>query len=136
MPRAHLLAAGAENLFALREVSRETEVPPDIEGALHRRTPQALLRDLHRPVPSFEVNPFEFQEVPMIKNLAGTVETQELRRAFLASYRVPIVELVHTTKDMLGEFRALKATLARPWTDAPKLAPTAKQRFEAQRYFR
>jgi len=134
MPRAPL--AGAESLFALREVSRESEVPPDIEDALRQGAPQAILRDLHRPVPSFDVNPFEFQDVPMIRNLAGTVETQELRQAFLASYRVPIVELVHTTKDMLGEFRALKATLARPWIDAPKLAPTAKQRFEAQRYFR
>jgi len=134
MPRAPL--AGAETLFALREVSREREVPWEIERALSHGAPQAILRDLHRPISSFDVNPYEFDEVPMIKSRAGTPETAELRQAFLQSYRVPIVDLVHTTKDMLGEFRALKATLAKPWTDAPKLAPDAKTRAAARKYFK
>jgi hypothetical protein len=133
MPRAPL--AGAETLFSLREVSREREVPWEIDQALRQGAPQAILRDLHRPVPSFEINPYEFEEVPMIRNLAGSAETSELKKAFLASYRVPIVDLVHTTKDMLGEFRALKATLARPWTDAPKLAD-ARARAEARKFFK
>jgi len=87
-------------------------------------------------VPKFDVNPYEFQEVDMIRSRAGTEETKELRDALLASYRVPIVDLVHTTKDMLGEFRALKATLASPWADAPKLAPSARDRAEARKYFK
>ncbi len=134
MPRSPL--AGGESLFTLREVTREREVPWEIDAALRQGAPQAILRDLHRPVPKFDVNPYEFQEVEMIRNRAGTEETKELRSALLASYRVPIVELVHTTKDMLGEFRALKATLALPWADAPKLAPSARQRAEARKYFK
>ena len=129
--------AGAERLlgtwpWTLREVSREREVPWEIEGALRHGAPQAILRDLHRPVPRFDVQPHEFEDVPMIKNLAGMTETQGIRQTFLASYRVPIVDLVHTTKDMLGEFRRLKETLARPWTDAPKLAPSATERAKAR----
>lgn len=133
--------AGAERLFgtwpwAVREISREREVPWEIEGALRHGAPQAILRDLHRPVPRFDVQPHEFEDVPMIKSLAGTTETKEVRQALLASYRVPIVELVHTTKDMLGEYRGLKETLARPWTDAPKLAPSAIEKAKARVYFK
>ena len=134
MPRAPI--ADPDSLFTLREVTREREVSWEIGGALQHSSPQAILRDLHRPVPKFDVNPYEFQEVQKIGTDAGIPETKELRSALVASYRVPIVELVHTTKDMLGEFRALKATLALPWTEAPKLAPTAKQRAEARKFFK
>jgi hypothetical protein len=127
--------AGAESLFALREVSRETEIPWDLP-AMTKSSPQAILRDLHRPVTRFKVLPQEFDELPMLKSRAGTAETKELRALALASYRVPIVELLHTTNDMLNEFRKLKATIALPWTDAPKMKATSKEKFEASLYFR
>lgn len=110
------------SLFALGWVRREREVPPDVESALYRNAPQALLRDLHRPVSSFSLTPFDFVSEPKIRADAGGQVTAENRQAFLASYRVPIDELLHTNVDMLNEGRALRATIARPWVDAPKLA--------------
>jgi hypothetical protein len=110
-----------ESLFALGEVRREREIPDDIEVALYRNAPQALLRDLHRPVSAFSLTPFDFVHEQKIRADAGGQVTAENRKTLLASYRVPIDELLHTNADMRAEYRALKEVIARPWVDAPDL---------------
>ena len=109
------------SLFALGEIRREREVPAEIESAMYRNAPQALLRDLHRPVSTFSLTPFDFVPEPKIRADAGGEVSAENRRTLLASYRVPMADLLHTTADMVETYRALRATIARPWTDAPKL---------------
>ena len=112
-----------ESLFALGEIRREREIPSDIEAALYRNTPQALLRDLHRPETTFTVTVFDFASVPKIRADAGGQVSTENRRTVLASYRVPIDDLLHTNDDMLAEYRAVKAIVAQPWPLAPKFGP-------------
>ncbi len=110
-----------ESLFALGQIRRQREIPMDVEAALTHTAPQALLRDLHRPVSSFEVAPYEFEQRELLHLDAGVAATAEVRATALASYRVPICDLLQTSTTMLAEGRAVRMLLRQPWADAPKL---------------
>ena len=124
-------------LLALGSIQREMGVPPDIDDALAETAPQALLRDLHRPVSGFEVPMMEFGQLPFIRADAGGAETAQRRQTLLASYKVPIETLVPTAALVREDRAALRATLALPWSDAPKLGQmTEEETEEAERWFR
>jgi hypothetical protein len=92
---------------------REAELPPELFADLRELTPQALLRDLHRPVKEFFVTPEplegtqaigrmddelarvresrKLEALPVVEPLTGAVrEEQERRRAFLAAPWKPL----------------------------------------------
>jgi hypothetical protein len=62
---------------------REVERPDDLWDALAERTPQALLRDLHRPVMYFDE--VEFEQIEVFP--PGSTSTGEVRESMAADYR-------------------------------------------------
>ena len=115
-----------ESLFVLGEVLREREIPPDLEDVLWTTTPQALLRDLHRPETAFVVGPHEFEHAPLIRTDAGATESAAFRLTCFASYRIPLDEFIYASGAAQIAMRALREVLARPWTDAPKLGASVE----------
>ena len=110
-----------ESLFTLREIQRERDIGPDIDLALARCAPQALLRDLHRPITEFKISIWEFERYPLILTDAGAGASRENKHTFQSSYKVPLEELAHTTRDMLAAYRDMKKRVAEPWINAAKL---------------
>jgi hypothetical protein len=108
----------------VREVRRDFALPEEaIEGrdeALAEVAPQALLRDLHRPVTRFEVSIMDFERHELTRE-PGAEAYAVVKRLVLADYRVPIQSLLRTSQDAHQAMRELKAILALPWSKAPKL---------------
>ncbi len=109
-----------DSLFALREVTRAYERWPEIDDMLRYVTPQAMLRDLHRPTTQFTVSMLDFQRHEISLDggrgaVAGTKET------LFKDYRVPITELVPTERMWRAAMAELRHTLSLPWSDAPTL---------------
>lgn len=89
---------------------RDVERPADLEDALSERTPQALLRDLHRPELSFYK---EFQRVDMMEEYrvdiaAGTAEVMA------TSTRLPTREPSPFAKEY-ALLQELRAERRQPW---------------------
>jgi hypothetical protein len=123
-------------LFALGFIERHRDVPPDLDFALEQTTPQALLRDLHRPHSSFGVTLHDFERLPFIKTDGGGDDAAERRKVLLASYRVPIDTLIPTRNFIDDDRATLRALLAMPWSEAPKLGiMTDEEEQEISRYF-
>jgi hypothetical protein len=97
---------------------RQYELPSDLEDALTERTPQALLRDLHRPE-------LEFQKMFEIVDLAAESRV-DLRAiinealAFRPSSKKKVESKVRDVRTLLLEMRQERR---KPWTDL-----TAKMR--------
>src|SRR5690349_13911020 len=100
----------AETMYSLREVQRVREPPDDIDMCLAYNAPQALLRDLHRPIVKWEVSPLDFQRFEFIFD-AGTGATKDTKATVLADYRIRLHELGRSKDKMVHEFRALKSLL-------------------------
>lgn len=101
---------------------RELEPSEELRRALNHRTPQAFLRDLHRPVYAF--GRVELRRVP-----SGTSSSMAL-----AGIRAAVAgAMVHRSRDeavqplatrlMTDGMKELRATLARPWADSRPEAP-------------
>jgi hypothetical protein len=108
-----------EGLFSVREVSRMREIDDDIEEALNITSPQALLRDLHRAVKSFGVNPFDFDKHERIID-GGFGAVADVKSIIFASYRIPIVELLPTRAMYADGIAERREIMTAPWADAPK----------------
>lgn len=108
-----------ESLFSVREVLKQYERTSDVDEQLRLNTPQAMLRDLHRPTPQFTVSLMDFErhELPLDGGRAALARTREILGQ---SYRVPIQELVPTHAMFKQAWAELRDALTRPWADAPK----------------
>lgn len=111
-----------DNRMAVAE-PREVERPQDIEDHLAESTPQALLRDLHRPDLEFEktfemVDPGEGDRIDAVA---------EVRAAIRTSWKLPPFEgtPADTVRTVLAE---LRAELGLPWIDIPKRATLPNRR--------
>jgi hypothetical protein len=111
--------AEEKSLFALGEVRRVRELDYELEVFLTHNTPQAMLRDLHRPVTDWRigVHDFERYEVPTD---AGRGALQQLKQDYLKSYRIPICDLIPTNKMWKAGWAEVREALTTPWADAPK----------------
>jgi hypothetical protein len=123
-----------ESIFSLREVRREMEQPWDVELALYKRTPQAILRDLYRPVTRFTVSMTDFERYVRPRD-CGTATFAAIHADFHKDMRIPIVDLLHTSRTMNEDFRALKRQMAQPWQDAPRFGKRTMSFAQAKRYF-
>ncbi|SRR6266568_4052866 len=123
-----------DSIFSVREIRREIDPPWDLEMALARRAPQALLRDLHRPVTQFAVSPGDFDRYERVTD-CGRAAIRAVRADIFMDLRVPIQDLLHTNRTMVEEYRAIKATLKRAWTDAPKFGMQTIPEVLARKYF-
>jgi hypothetical protein len=127
---ANLAVLDSERTFVgVREVCRDFAMAEEaVEGrdrALAETAPQALLRDLHRPEITFEVSIMDFER-HVIPRDGGRDAHADVKAYLYADYRVPIVELLTTSRDALEAMRDLKAILALPWPKAPKLGTRLK----------
>jgi hypothetical protein len=123
-----------ESIFSLREVRREIEQPWDIEIALGKRTPQAILRDLYRPTTRFTVAVTEFERYERPRDCGGA-DLARIHVDFRMDLRVPIVDLLHTNRTMHELYRGLRRLLAQPWQDAPRFGKQTMSFPKSQRYF-
>jgi hypothetical protein len=96
---------------------REVHIPPQLRKDLKTCTPQASLRDLHRPDKQFFVtlkSPFEDQdEEPVAGN-----PMEPVRAALRSSHRVGVID----TAGIAGtaQWIALQRTLAQPWAESKR----------------
>lgn len=104
---------------------REVERPEDIEDQLRDNTPQALLRDLHRPEIDFQK---EFEVVDMAAEQKIDV-VEAVREAITTNWKLPdLGELPgRELRRVLAEVRAERDA---PWADIPKRANLPNRRVE------
>jgi hypothetical protein len=107
-------------IFSVREITGVYTLSWELENIVYgKNTPQALLRDLHRPVKNWTVNPIEFGFVER-PNDGGRGYIAELKRTALANYRVPMPTMVPTRTMYKESIAERRAVLRKPWADAPK----------------
>ena len=113
----------ARMFVGVREVRRPFALPEYVadalELALRENAPQALLRDLDRPVMKFEVGIADFDRVEIPRD-AGRDAYAEVKQTFSMDRRVPIESLAQSNRWAKEAMREIYATLAKPWADAPK----------------
>jgi hypothetical protein len=100
---------------------RESEWDEDVQGALEHRTPQAVLRDLHRPVLLFGDVELRPNAIPSAASALAHAR-EELARALAR----PAGEAAHIalgSKAMREEMTELARVLAAPWQDARPESP-------------
>jgi|SRR5688572_33441226 len=122
-----------ESLFSVREVTKLYERTGDVDEQLRLCTPQAMLRDLHRPTTQFTVSAMDFERHEMqLDGGRGAVAATKL--ILRRDYRVPIVELLRTHGMFKQAWADLRDALTRPWAEAPKFGtqyePEWKQRLK------
>lgn len=114
----------AERRSGLAE-PREVERPEDLSDALAECTPQALLRDLHRPELMFDKE-FEVVDVAAEQKLDAVAAVRE---AIATSWKLP--ELGDPSgvaiRRIMGEVRAERDA---PWIDIPRRAHLPNRRIE------
>jgi hypothetical protein len=91
---------------------REYELPSDVEDALTERTPQALLRDLHRPELNFEKM---FELVDVIAD--SRVELRAIIREALAFRRSSTKKFESEVREVRALLLELRQERRRPWTE-------------------
>lgn len=102
---------------------RERGVPDDVASALHHCAPQALLRDLHRPISDYMITELDRTDVGWDRG--GRTVMGDVRRQIREGRAIPIRSLLDNQKAIredLGELAAIKAL---PWDQAPKLSTEA-----------
>ncbi len=93
---------------------RETERPPQIADDLQERTPQAILRDLHRPVrpiPPIWLRPIAWGTDPVKASAAA-------QEVMMERYTVRMAELPDPRAIREDAWRQLRDILGQPWERA------------------
>src|SRR4051812_1026914 len=90
---------------------REIELPPQLEDDLRNCTPQALLRDLHRPETVFD-KVFEVVDMSAEQRLDGAKAVAEV---MAMRHRIEIVPLAF--QDAYAQMLELRAQRRQPWTE-------------------
>jgi hypothetical protein len=114
-------------VFAVRDAGDEVAVerPDEITAALEQAVPQAVLRDLHRPVVHF--GDIELRPRSLGIDRSGERARAELRAA-LAERHGGLADLPTGSQIMREELTALAATLAAPWEASRPEHPTSTAR--------
>lgn len=102
--------------------ARTTERPHDIRQALEQRVPQAILRDLHRPVrpvPAIHLRPEAMGPSPSELSPRAAV-----RAAMATPYTVRIADQPSARAALANDRAELRAILDAPWEDARPAEPT------------
>jgi hypothetical protein len=97
---------------------REYELPSDLEDALTERTPQALLRDLHRPELDFE-KMFELVDVMA----DSRVELRAIIHEALAFRRSSTKKIESKVQEVRALLLELRQERRRPWTELTDKMP-------------
>jgi hypothetical protein len=92
---------------------REHERPEDISDLLQDRAPQALLRDLHRPVLSW---PLFLQTMDLGVDVAGQAARTQVAEIVNTRYQVRMAERPIASRQATREMAELRARLAEPWS--------------------
>jgi hypothetical protein len=119
--RAAGLAARVQRELArgVQAPTREREIPSDLHADLKEVAPQALLRDLHRPVTSFAISEYDRMETGWDRG--GRGGAREIKQLVAARYQVPIETLLRTPADIQEDLATLRGILALKWEEAPKM---------------
>ena len=98
----------------------EADLPPELFADLRELTPQALLRDLHRPVKEFFVTPEVIEGTDLSYFLVRALRAA--RRARTLEARPQVSSLTRKVRDEQLRRRAFLATKWEPWKsdDAPR----------------
>ncbi|MBA3463490.1 MAG: hypothetical protein H0T46_26275 [Deltaproteobacteria bacterium] len=94
---------------------RERERPENIEDDLRERTPQALLRDLHR-VESFFEKTYEIYDAEAMERLDATAQVAE---AMAADWKLPPLGDPPSV-ELTRIFAEVRQERTLPWRDLPK----------------
>jgi hypothetical protein len=100
---------------------RERDIPDEVVDALRQRTPQALLRDLHRPE-SFYGHVF-FDQVDLGVDLAGVRARALVTETISAHYAVRMANEPIPRRLMREDRAGLRAILDAPWQDSKPRRP-------------
>lgn len=91
---------------------REREIPEDISDALHERTPQAILRDLNRPVLKWSLF---LQPQDAGVDVGGERARQRIDECVHTRYQVRMRERSRASRQAQEGIADLRARLAEPW---------------------
>ncbi len=110
--------------WAIRQMGeeRELEPPEELRRALGHRTPQAFLRDLHRPVQAFGEVELRRVESPTSSALALARIRAAVRGAMEHRSRDDALQPL-ATQLMTEGMRELRTILARPWGESRPTKP-------------
>ena len=107
-----------------------SEPPSDLRTDMKDMAPQALLRDLHRPVEKFHIGNYDMHPIPWDRGARGTMAW--LKDHFVADYRIPIESLLHTPADLAETIAERKQLIGMDWNQVPKLGLKAVTSSEPQ----
>lgn len=102
-----------ENKMSIAE-PREYERPEDIEDQLKDASPQAMLRDLHRPETEF-YKQFEIVDVAADQRLDGIAE---VATAMSTNWKLPPMTMSHSI-EFAKQLDEAKTERSKPWRDIP-----------------
>ena len=108
------------SLFTVREVTRLREIDYELEMDLWQVSPQALLRDLHRPETTFGVNPLDFARHEWPTD-GGRADYDGIKKLAVARYAIPIKELLDVPRMYSDSIAERRRIMRAPWADTPKL---------------
>lgn len=115
------------SVWGLRTAGRAREVePPDkIREALKERTPQALLRDLHRPETHFGDVYMDMVDTGL--DVGGVRARRLVKDAITTTYTIKICDELAPRQWMDADFADLRTRLNQPWSElAVREEPAAK----------
>ena len=131
-----LSAAGGPDRGAIqvRELgeAREIEVPEDLFDAMENRTPQAFLRDLHRPVQHF--GDVTLRRQPIATAAGSLAQIRAAVSAAMSQRASGAASIRLASPEAHAGMAELRQILARPWEDSrpenplplPRQAPSAE----------
>ena len=111
--------ADDDSIFSVREITKQYERTADVDDQLRLTAPQAMLRDLHRPTKEFTVSMMDFERHEFRLD-GGRDATAATKATMRTSFRIPIMELVHTRDMYRAGWAELRGILTGSWADAPK----------------
>lgn len=91
---------------------REWEVPEDLSDAMADRAPQAMLRDLHRPVLQW---PKFLQPMDLGMDVGGERTRGDVQKTVRTRYQVRMTEWPRSCEQAAGHMADLRARLRQPW---------------------
>lgn len=98
----------------------EWDRPEEIHQALEERVPQAILRDLHRPVRSY--GPIVLVPTDLGVDVAGERARAEVRAIMTARYKADPSAYPAASAQMYQATGELRATMARPWAELSEVS--------------
>lgn len=124
LPVERELAALDPRGLVEREIGEQAflERPGDLDDVLNEATPQAILRDLHRPVSHF--GDIALRPVALDADRTGARARAVVRAAMATRHHIEIGTMATGSQVMREEMRGLVETLARPWADSKPETPT------------